>query len=132
MIDVVFLLLVFFLVTLKFREPEGRLQQDLPTQENPLQDPTEVEQVQITVERTGDDILIHVNNKTFQSFDVVEEHLRSLRERFERTQTEHLFILDASQDLPFQQVVNAIRTCLRADIPDIAFAPLPMEYFEKK
>ena len=129
MIDVVFLLLIFFLVTLKFREPEGKLQSDLP-QDDATVVVDNMEQVQIYVERVGDEgFKIRVNKQSYLTFEAAEERLAELKRRFQRTETPHIFIIDGSQDLPFQHMISAVDTCIRAGIPNISFAPPPLSYF---
>lgn len=128
MIDVVFLLLIFFIVTLKFRVPERRMQADLP-QDSIEVTAEDVEQVQIMIRRDGDDVIIEVNNDVYRDFEALERRLRGLRELFARTRTPHIFILDGSQDLPFQHFVSGVNACLAAGIPDISFAPPPLGTF---
>jgi biopolymer transport protein ExbD len=129
MIDVTFQLLIFFLVTFRFRETEGKIQSDLP-QDSVQAMANDVEQVHILVLRTGDKVELQINKENYgQDFKAAEDRLRALKERFTRSNTPHIFILDASQDVAFQQVITAINTCIRAGIPDLSFAPPPLSTF---
>ena len=129
MIDVVFLLLIFFMTTIKFRTPEGKIQSDLP-QDTIEVTAAEAEQVQITARRKGDNTEIYVNEESFElNFDQVETRLRTLREKFERTKEPHIFIVDGSQDVEFQHVIWTINACIRAGIKDLSFAPPPTSAF---
>ncbi len=129
MIDVVFLLLIFFMCTIKFRTPEGKIQSNLPEDSDaPIIE--DIEQINIVARRTGDTVELFINKDSFGSdFAAVETRLRSLRERFEKTGTPHIFIVDGSQDIQFQYVVTTINTCIRAGITDLSFAPPPTSAF---
>ena len=129
MIDVVFLLLIFFICTIKFRMPEGKIQSNLPEDSDaPIIE--DIEQINIVARRAGDTVDLFINKDSFGSdFAAVEARLRSLRERFKKTGTPHIFIVDGSQDIQFQYVVTTINTCIRAGITDLSFAPPPTSAF---
>lgn len=129
MIDVVFLLLIFFMVTMKFRTPEGKIRSDLP-QDTVEVSAEDIEQINIIAKRVGDETEILINQESYGlDFARVEKRLREIRERSERMDLPHIFIIDGSQNVRFQYVVTTINTCVRAGIADLSFAPPPSSAF---
>ena len=128
MIDVVFLLLIFFMCTLQFKTLEGKLATYLPEQgvsgprdfENPR------EKIRLKLSLRGDQCICMVNGKAVgvlpEAQGRVFERIRRIRSASPKSPAE----IDPDPAVPHRYVVNLIDECMRANVKEINFtAPLP-------
>lgn len=125
-IDVVFLLLIFFMCVSKFRAREERLDAHLPKTEG--MDAGAVEQTQVL------EIVIKVSgtsreNPTFKVAEVemhdpnqLEAHLRRLRQPGDNP-----VVIDGEQNCLFQHVMSALDACGRAKFVNVKFRAPPAD-----
>ena len=138
MIDVTFLLLIFFLCTINFKILEGKVPSYLPKNVGMSRDPIEdeLESIRIRVDRispapvleqlqagaswTWDEsqIQIHVGNKRVQGLAPLENELRRVHQQDQQVKV----TLVPSEDLVYSDAVQVVNCCLRAGLTDITFA----------
>lgn len=125
MIDVIFQLLIFFLVNIKFRTLEGLLKAFLP-RANAIPEPDrKKDQVFITItEPTAGTLVLAVNGRPVggmterQKYAALEERLRGIKESFDKMPP---VIVDADRRLPYKYVIYALNVCGKLDIEDVMF-----------
>ena len=123
MIDMVFLLLVFFMVTAKPTKPESDIDIGLPgtaAQSEALEIPDE-QQVAIR-----DDGSIEFNELTIGAPEDTElaqlfTLLRRLKMTSEASGSEPLVTIDAADAAVHQRIVDVLNTCARAGISGVTF-----------
>ncbi len=124
MIDMVFLLLVFFLVSSKPIKPEADVGLSLPgtvAQEEVLELPDEQ---RILIRADGQVIL----NEMLMDAPLSKElpqllaTLKRFKEAVEANQAEAMITLDAEDEVPHQRIVDVMHTCALAGIKGITFA----------
>lgn len=153
MIDVVFLLLIFFMCSMQFKSVEQRLNADLPKNEGQNPIPTKVEQpTEIRVKIYWANRQRQVIYSPTQPFPDnwpgvrpplstagahVELKVNKLpianlnelaRTLADLNATNPLpVVLDARQAVPFRWVIGALDACARAEVQDVKFQAPPVE-----
>jgi len=125
MIDVVFLLLIFFMCAMSFKVPEGNLQTNLPKQGAPARQLTEREKdlefIVIKVDSADGEPDIRVNDLPCAAVQELEEKLVTLH-----SMVNVPIIIDSRPYVPFQYVISVLNACVKARFADISFAtPAP-------
>lgn len=124
MIDVIFLLLIFFLVAAKFRPVEDFLPVNIPSQRGG-QSPLAVEPLEIFVEQAGNACKVDMGDKTVEITDSSgRDGLRSVLESVLKSQGR--FLSDPveivyGEDVIWQNVVSVYDTLYGAGLGDISF-----------
>jgi biopolymer transport protein ExbD len=129
MIDVVFLLLIFFMCTLQFKTLEGKLATYLPTDRGvkcTFEVLSPIEKIRLKLSLRGDQCICMVNGKAVGVLpgarSRVFERIRHLHNALPESPVE----IDPDPAVPHLYVVNLIDECMRADVKDINFtAALP-------
>jgi len=128
MIDVVFLLLIFFMCTLQFKTFEGKLATYLPEHgdERVFELTPPVEKIRLKLSLRGDQCICMVNGKAVgvlpEARGRVFERIRRLHSALPKSPAE----IDPDPAVPHRHVVSLIDECMRADVKEINFtAPLP-------
>lgn len=124
MIDMVFLLLVFFMVTAKPIKPEADVSLALPgtvAQEESLDIPDE-QQIQITAQ--GDVILNELKVAGPGEKDMPElfATLKRFKEAARANRSEALITIAADDQSIHQRIVDVLNVCARAEITGVTFA----------
>jgi biopolymer transport protein ExbD len=124
MIDMVFLLLVFFLVSAKPIKPEADVGLSLPgtvNQEEVLELPDE-QRVQILAD--GQVILneMAMDHPASKELPELRATLKRFKETAEANQAEALITLDAEDAVPHQRIVDVMNSCAWAGIKGVTFA----------
>ncbi|MCD6526789.1 MAG: biopolymer transporter ExbD [Desulfuromonas sp.] len=115
MIDVVFLLLIFFMISTTFVESSG-IDINLPTATNQKID-KQPHEVKVYLEKSG---LIHLNDRLV-SLDDLQTHLASYGRRASST----TFVLLADEQAKHGRVVNLMDIAQRAGFAKLAIATEP-------
>jgi len=123
MIDVTFLLLIFFICTMKFKVLEGKLVTNLPkdvgVNSSPVDDILEKVEIDILVDKTrSEGFKIAINS-------VVQPDIKTFRGRvdaFIRNDAETRATLYPREGVNYEQVVKVVDQLLAADLTDITFA----------
>ena len=123
MIDVVFLLLIFFIVTMKFKVLEGKLETELPKDVgvNPQEIDEILEKIEIDIQPDKSreyGILLLVNSRKMESFAAFRDELA----RWKKVDDDTKATLYPSSTINYEQVIKVIDQCLMADLTDITFA----------
>ena len=119
LIDVVFLLMIFFLLTINFEEPEPVLTNRLPQigsqdSADPTQDWETVE-LRIAMVRGGDAVRLHLAERVVESYDALLGYLAVLPDDVQ-------IVIDAADDVPYQHLIGVYNTCLKSGKADIVFS----------
>jgi biopolymer transport protein ExbD len=132
MIDVVFLLLIFFIATIQLPDPEDEMRAYLPREEQQVEgagDEVEDQERQVIthmiVLEPGS---ISMDNIPLPTWSALQERLDSLR--LIQSQSEdvrHEIVLAASAGTPYRQVIRALETCARYGFQDVNFGIPPGE-----
>ena len=143
MIDVVFLLLIFFMCATKFKIPEGALRCFLPRDRgNTSTSPVLTKNCRITLYKADDgETMVMADDKVIVNDTRGEYEQQYLPSQFgfseERLEQHLLFrkqtytgfgakglpvIIDFSKEVPFKYVVQVLNICRRVEIEDIGFA----------
>ena len=129
MIDVVFLLLIFFMCTLKFKTLENKLTTYLPTDKGPAKhwyDLKAEEKIRLKLSMSGGRCICFVNGRATgtvpASLRTVYDRVRQIR----RTLPESPVEIDPDPSVPHKHVVSVLDECIRAKAREINFvAALP-------
>jgi biopolymer transport protein ExbD len=127
MIDMVFLLLVFFMVTAKPVRQESDVNIGLPgtvAQEEVLDIPDE----QRILIRSDGQILLNdqpMDSPGSESLPSLLATLKRFRESADANKSEALITIDAEDSAMHQQIVSVLNACARARITGVTFADAP-------
>jgi biopolymer transport protein ExbD len=126
MIDVVFNLLIFFVVTASGSPPEKLLPGDLPdsgalkTQVEPVARESWVTDVwlKLQVDGVGKALQVNMNGTVYQDLDQLKAILRELA----KLSPENPVILDIAPSVQMEQLVDVWDTCIAAGFESVSFA----------
>lgn len=118
MVDVVFLLLIFFMCTTSFQLPEERLPAPLPRksaagQPSPADD---FEPIHIQVTGSGDIVTLSVNHAATDGFEGLFRRLSALRPLADVP-----VIISADDGINFKHCVRVLDLCIKARFTKVAF-----------
>ena len=125
MIDVVFLLLIFFIVTLQIPREEGMIETNLPKAEGvgetqaPEEMRAEFEDVRLTLRKTAGRVETCVNDQPVSSLKLLIARLKSFSELY----PEGRVIINCADEVPYQDLIRAINAAQIAELT-IAFSNL--------
>jgi Biopolymer transport protein len=114
MIDIVFLLLIFFLVTWNFARDEMELDVQVPTAKEGKENRRAMGEVILNVREDGS---IVMNRRTMTETEL-EEALVRIAELY----PDQAVVLRADTNAPYRFVVSVLDICQRAKIWNVAFA----------
>ena len=119
LIDVVFLLMVFFLMTINFEKPELVLENRLPQlgtieSEDTSKDWETVE-LHVEMSRQGGQLKLFLEERTIDNYEELLSYLAQLPDDI-------LVIIDAADDVPYKHVIGVYNTCLQANKQEIVFS----------
>ncbi|MDR3182955.1 MAG: biopolymer transporter ExbD [Planctomycetaceae bacterium] len=123
MIDVVFLLLVFFVCTADFAEPEENLPADASQAAQPLLSGTDTAETTaeldtVHVEITYQDVpLWKVEGGEYRTLQEVQDILRRLKD----VQADIPVIIEPAANVPMEHVINLYDVCRRIGLINIKF-----------
>ena len=127
LIDVVFLLLVFFLTSINFRTMEGFLQASIPPAAPPIKTQKD-DTVTILLDDSSQRLVIKVNTVVMtgsthvERFDSLAAQLASVKQAYtESGEKMPLVVIDASGTLLYKYVVAALNVCGKLKIDNISF-----------
>lgn len=112
LIDIVFLLLIFFLVTTRFSEEDHELEVMLPTASEAKPLVVKPKEIFINIDSKGK---YFVGSKQFELTDMEA----MLAEADVNNPTGQTVIIRADKRVEWERVVAAINACQRAGIPDV-------------
>jgi len=122
MIDIVFLLLVYFLCTASFQQPEQVLPTPLPPAGSATYKPTpeeiELGMVRIELEQRGERPLIRINGRPCPDMDQLRQRLAAIA----AAAPDLPVVLDIAPEVMIEHVVGAYEAALAAGLKRINFA----------
>jgi len=119
LIDVIFLLLIFFIMTIHFQRPEGVLANRLPEkggQSITEQQDWEIVRLRIRLSITDDDMPgILLQDRKVHSYEELQEFVAMLPE-------DVLLVVEPQARVPYRHVIGVYNTCLKAEKSNIVFS----------
>jgi biopolymer transport protein ExbD len=119
LIDVIFLLLIFFIMTIHFQRPEGVLANRLPEkggQSITEQQDWEIVRLRIKLSITDEDMpSILLQDRKIRSYEELHEFLTMLPE-------DVLLVVEPQARVPYRHVIGVYNTCLKAEKHNIVFS----------
>ena len=129
MIDVVFLLLIFFIVTLKFKVLEGKLPTFLPKDVGVNSTPVDTLLLKLEIYITSEGVTEGIKGEQFSMTVVMDGRkvpsLRTLLDRLRgmKAQDPELKVtLYPQRGVDYEEVVKVVDVCVESQITDITFA----------
>ena len=116
MIDVVFLLLIFFMVTVSASPPEAELASTLNTQSKQQGAAADFQPQIVSVERQGDMVFYRLGANQLSSRAELARLLRELPR-------ESGVVVKVSNDVPVEAAAGALQTCKDAGFTKVSYVP---------
>jgi biopolymer transport protein ExbD len=119
MIDVVFLLLIYFMITTAYVKPEKHLHSGIKIDERSSTSATsDLEPAIVEVRRSGDRFVYKIGGRELTTQDELASLLRQFPNKFDGA------FVRVSGDVPFQMAAAAIQACKSADFVSVSYIPL--------
>lgn len=123
MIDVVFLLLIFFIVTMKFKVLEGKLETELPkdvgVNSSPVDDLLEKVEINILPDPTQEyGMRVYVNSQSMPNMSTFRAKLKTWHDLDPKTRV----TLYPEPKINYEQVIKVVDQVLAVKLSDITFA----------
>ena len=129
MIDIVFQLLIFFILAGKFREPEGRLDANLPQDGGPDKGVDAVEDVRLTFRISREnpnepDLVVELGEERFRGVRILEAGDPVLKALKAKVDIEKQGVVIVSEgEVKFDWIIKALNASARAGFKKISFSP---------
>jgi biopolymer transport protein ExbD len=116
LIDVIFLLMIFFIMTLNFLVPEGVLENRLPDRadETTAERQKDWEVVRIHVARGKDRPQVYLEERMVSG-------LRDLLQNLNRLPRDVIVVIEPEQNVAYKHVIGVFNTCVKAKKTNISF-----------
>ena len=114
MVDVVFLLLIFFIVTWQFARFERDMDISVPAAEETTDEPRNVGEIIVNVRTDGSIVL--------NGLEVSEDELLAKLKSISQAYPDQAVILRGSSEANFQAIINVLDEIKKAGIWNVAFA----------
>jgi biopolymer transport protein ExbD len=122
MIDVVFLLLIFFIVTIKFKVLEGKLETELPKDVGVNQGDVELlEKIELRIAKATSNpagFIVQINGRTMPNMAT----LRSELTNWLKMDDEARATLYPDVGVTYEQVVQVVDQCIMVKLTNLTFA----------
>ena len=122
LIDVIFLLLIFFILAIRLEKPEGVLDNILPESDThgmtEKQKDLEVVKLRIKLIKEGKQLKIYLQERIVYSYGDLLAFLNMLPE-------EIMLVIEPESKVPYKHVIGVYNTCLKAKKTNIVFAISP-------
>lgn len=118
MLDIVFLLLIFFVVTTKFIANEQDLKVKVPTAATTTEETSRaIDEIIINVREDGDELIITIDREEFS-----RENLLALMKRMVSVNPNQPVRIRGDADARWQKIADVISTCSEAGVWNISFS----------
>ncbi len=118
MLDVVFLLLIFFVVTQNFILNEQDMKVKVPTAANTTEEQSRaIEEIIINVREENDELIITIDREIFTRDDLL-----SLMQRMVAVNPNQAVRIRGDAEARWQKIVDVISTCSQAGVWNISFS----------
>ena len=119
LIDVIFLLMIFFLLTINFHKPEGVINNELPQlgEQNSDELSKDWETVRLRVKLVREDLRlkIYLQERVVYSYEDLLQYLNELP-------GDILFVIEPDDKVPYKHVIGVYNMCLKSKKKDIVFS----------
>ena len=119
LIDVIFLLMIFFLMTINFDRSEGVLENRLPqvSDQESQETPLDYETVRLRIKMIKDQTLmkIYLQERVVFNYEDLKYYLDQLPQNI-------LIIFEPSDNVPYKHVIGVYDTCLKSKKENIVFS----------
>ena len=117
MIDVVFLLLIFFIVTTTFVRPERQIQSAIKVNERASQDQSNLDPAVIDVTRLGTEVMFQIGAIKTNDLSEIKKTLRDFENKSEGA------FVRVADNVPFEAAAQAIGACNSSGFPSVSYLP---------
>ena len=122
LIDVIFLLLIFFILVIKLEKPEGVLENILPQSDvhgvaNQQKD-WEVVKLRVKLITEGEQLKIYLQERVVYTYKDLLSYLNMLPQ-------EIMLVIEPESKVPYKYVIGVYNTCIKAKKTNIVFAISP-------
>ena len=121
MIDVVFLLLIFFMTTSSFVKTERNLDSSIQVNRGSASRSSELEPAVVDVVRSGDQFVFRLGSRELTDEAELERLLRGFDNKSDGA------FVRVSDAAPFSLAAAAVQACKSADFITVSYVPLPPE-----
>jgi len=122
LIDIIFLLLIFFILTIKFQEPESMLDHTLPQRgkESVTEQEKDWEVVKLRIKliTEGTRLKIYLQERVVFTYEDLFASLDLLPRDI-------LIVIEPESSVPYKYVIGAYNTCMKSKKRNIVFAVSP-------
>ena len=119
LIDIVFLLMIFFILTIQFIKPETVLENRLPTQQDnsitETNEDWETVRLRISFQKDGEELKMYLQERVVVSFEDLLSSLNMLPQKI-------MVVIEPEAEVPYKYVIGVYNTCLKAEKSNIVFA----------
>jgi biopolymer transport protein ExbD len=124
LIDVIFLLLIFFILAIRLEKPEGVLENILPESDThgiaEQQKDWEVVKLRIKLITEGEQLKIYLQERVIYTYKDLLSYLNMLPQ-------EIMLVIEPEARVPYKYVIGVYNTCIKAKKSNIVFAISPGE-----
>jgi len=117
MIDVVFLLLIFFMCTMSFVPPEKKLNAQIPRVSSSADTPRDFEPIRVGVRGGEQGYKIYCDGQLCSTFAELSGKLRA-----RRAIADIPVIIEGQNEVAFEYMVKALDSCYEAGLSQVAFS----------
>ncbi len=122
LIDVIFLLLIFFILAIRLEKPEGVLENILPVSDGQSiaeqQKDWEVVKLRIKLITEGEQLKIYLQERVVYTYKDLLSYLNMLPQ-------EIMLVIEPESKVPYKYVIGVYNTCIKAKKSNIVFAISP-------
>ena len=122
MIDVVFLLLIFFVITASFTVDEGTLLATMPGTTKGIDPPPPLVRIDLTSADDGITYSLQVNGQRIDNASALADYMNN-RVQAGQMAKDDLVQITPQGEVRWQHVVNVYNACVNAELEQVAFAP---------
>jgi biopolymer transport protein ExbD len=120
LIDVIFLLMIFFILTIRFHDPEGVLETKLPERGErifPAQQ-KDWEVVRLKLIREGEELVMYLQERVVYTYTDLLSYLNLLPQQI-------MLVIEPESKVPYKHVIEVYNTCLKSKKSNIVFSIPP-------
>lgn len=122
MIDVVFLLLIFFMVTMSLAKTERQLDSGIrASRRSPAQAKSDLEPAIVDVVRSKGRFVYRLGTREIESYQELTRLLRQFTNKGDGA------FVRVSDEAPFRMAAGAVQACKSANFPSVSYVPLRPE-----
>lgn len=119
LIDVIFLLMIFFLLTINFQKPEGVINNQLPQlaaqDSDELSKDWETVRLRVKLVREEQKLKIYLQERVVYSYEDLLQYLDELP-------NDILIVIEPDDRVPYRHVIGVYNMCLKSKKKDIVFS----------